>query len=544
MINIISLVLRWIANKFLSLILITVILMLGSFVKDYYDNYHLSIKELPILTIQMDELKQQVTISQEKSLVLINQFENATLDRVNSQLDKVNQEIKRIEEQRKELGLTQYILGSSDFLKQKKLDLVIIFLKQEQDYLSQLSSRESVKQELVVLRKKHVIAYHELKGFEEKNKMAFWVQSRLIKIGKYKELYDKNHIAYKNYQNKLKQLRSSKPRLVIPTKQVDEALALINQRIASHNKNVGSVFGKIINEFSNKLLLAIPILIVLISVPILLRAIFYYVFAPLASRRPPICIFPDDSGVIEGIAQGLNDEHNSTKISAVSIQLNINKNQELLIHSDYVQSSSIDGRQDTKWLLSNSLPLSSILSGMLALSRVRTDSNETIVISSSKDPLIEIGTLSLPEGSAMVLQPHCLIGVLQKKEFPLHISRHWRLLSLQAWLTLQLRYLVFHGPATLIIKGCRGIRVEKAGNGRRISQAATVGFSSNLKYSTTPSETFFPYLIAQKPLLNDIFTGDSGFYVYEELLGNNTKSGIGFKGLEGVSDAVLKVFGI
>ena len=48
----------------------------------------------------------------------------------------------------------------------------------------------------------------------------------------------------------------------------------------------------------------------------------------------------------------------------------------------------------------------------------------------------------------------------------------------------------------------------------------------------------------KKPLLNDIFTGDSGFYVYEELPRNNTKSGIASRGLEGFGDAVMKVFGI
>ena len=41
---------------------------------------------------------------------------------------------------------------------------------------------------------------------------------------------------------------------------------------------------------------------------------------------------------------------------------------------------------------------------------------------------------------------------------PANITRHWRLASLHAWLTLQLRYLVFHGPCQLLLKGCRGVR--------------------------------------------------------------------------------------
>jgi hypothetical protein len=34
----------------------------------------------------------------------------------------------------------------------------------------------------------------------------------------------------------------------------------------------------------------------------------------------------------------------------------------------------------------------------------------------------------------------------------MRIARHWRLRSLSAWLTLQLRCIVFHGPAKLTVK--------------------------------------------------------------------------------------------
>jgi hypothetical protein len=181
---------------------------------------------------------------------------------------------------------------------------------------------------------------------------------------------------------------------------------------------------------------------------------------------------------------------------------------------------------------------------MVALTRIRTDNTEMVVVSSQNDPLSELGVIGLPEGSAVVLQPRSLVGVMHSKDLPIKITRHWRIFSLHAWLTLQLRYLVFHGPAELIIKGCRGIRIERAGIGRRISQAATIGFSANLQYSTTRSETFFPYLISKQELFNDGFTGDSGFYVYEEMPQLGRKSGIAGRGLDGAIDALLKVFGI
>jgi hypothetical protein len=41
-----------------------------------------------------------------------------------------------------------------------------------------------------------------------------------------------------------------------------------------------------------------------------------------------------------------------------------------------------------------------------------------------------------------------LIGIILPQDQPVAISSHCRLVSLHAWLTLQLRFIVFGGPAT------------------------------------------------------------------------------------------------
>lgn len=53
-----------------------------------------------------------------------------------------------------------------------------------------------------------------------------------------------------------------------------------------------------------------------------------------------------------------------------------------------------------------------------------------------------------------------------------------------------LRYLSFEGLVTLIVKGCRGARLESASTGRTISQDATLGFSTNARYATLRAEPF------------------------------------------------------
>ena len=70
-----------------------------------------------------------------------------------------------------------------------------------------------------------------------------------------------------------------------------------------------------------------------------------------------------------------------------------------------------------------------------------------VVVSSLDDALGEVGVIELPAGAAMVIQPRSLAGIVKPQGVPVNITRHWRLGSLHAWLTLQLRYLVFHGPA-------------------------------------------------------------------------------------------------
>lgn len=115
---------------------------------------------------------------------------------------------------------------------------------------------------------------------------------------------------------------------------------------------------------------------------------------------------------------------------------------------------------------------------------------------------------------------------------------------MQAWLSFQLRYLVFHGPASMIVKGGRGVRIEPVIEGRAIEQVSTVGFSANLQYSVSRTETFMAYLCGKKGLLRDRFSGQSGFFMYEEMSGSSKRSGVTGKGFEGVADAVLKLFGV
>jgi uncharacterized protein (AIM24 family) len=232
----------------------------------------------------------------------------------------------------------------------------------------------------------------------------------------------------------------------------------------------------------------------------------------------------------------------------VSVPIDVGAEEELLVLANFLQSSSRPARKQTVWLLNWQIPLSSIASGMYALTSIRPEGTvpTRVVVSAQADAFGEVGILEIPKGAAMVVQPRSLAGIVKPAGSSVAITRHWRLLSLHAWLTLQFRYLVFHGPCKLILTGCRGIRTEESqtDQARLINQAATLGFSANLDYRTTRCETFVSYLRGQEDLFNDLFAGGPGRFVYEEVPSGGRKGDVTGRGLEGLVDSVLKAFGV
>ena len=278
---------------------------------------------------------------------------------------------------------------------------------------------------------------------------------------------------------------------------------------------------------------ALAILAVAIFAPFLVKAFMYFVIAPFASRRPALRLAVADRGEVQDSSGG----------SAASQTVRLEPGNELLLVPEAVQSTPEGAEKRTKWLLSWSMPLSSLASGMVALVRIRARSPDAVVISATDDAFAEVALIAIAQGSSMVVRPRALRGLLQPIGRPARISRHWRLRHLSGWLTLQFRFLVFHGPCTLVVQGRRGVRLEPAGSGRGINQAATLGFSAGVAYSVSRSEAFGAYLLGKQELFNDSFAG-TGCYLYEEVPRPATKGGLWGRGLRGLGDAALKIFGL
>lgn len=343
-------------------------------------------------------------------------------------------------------------------------------------------------------------------------------------------------------QQKALLLASSSPeveRLLEVRERKQQEIAIAAGLVESQRRRVEQDPGqRLLSAAKAALPTALWILAGLMLAPILIKAFLYFVLAPLAARLPPIRILPD------GEARDIS----APGSSAVSLPLDVRSGEEILVHADFLQSSSQPARKETQWFLNPHLPFTSIASGMFVLTRIRPEAegDTRVVVSSQNDAFGEVGAIGIPERAAMVVQPRSLAGVVKRVGSPVSITRHWRLGSLHAWLTLQLRYLAFHGPCTLVLKGCRGVRAERPDpdRPRLINQAATLGFSANLDYRNTRCETFVSYLRGKEALFNDLFAGGPGVFLYEEMPAAGRRGGIVGRGLEGVLDALLKAFGI
>ncbi len=276
---------------------------------------------------------------------------------------------------------------------------------------------------------------------------------------------------------------------------------------------------------------AIALVFILVS-PFLIRLLCWFVLAPAVMRRPQIRIAGSKSAPIAPAER-----------SAASVGLRLTAGEELLVRQGFLQSTSDAGPKSTRWLLDPRHPFTSIAAGLTFLTRIRGEGEQT-TISATHDPFAEVTVLTLPAGSSCVLQPRALAAVAQPIGPPLRMTSHWRLLSLNAWLTLHLRFLVFHGPARLVLKGGRGVRIERAEQGRVFGQDQVVGFSTDLGYAVTRTETFWPYFLGREPLLKDRVTAGGGVLILEEAPMAAGGAGRTPRGIEGAIDAVMKVFGL
>lgn len=318
-------------------------------------------------------------------------------------------------------------------------------------------------------------------------------------------------------------------------RQAQKRQAELTQGVEEARNGLGQIAERY--ELARQARTALLILLAIIATPFLIRTLFYYVFAPLAERRAAIRIALPNAEPNTG-----TPPISPSDPSRISIPVTLERGEELLIRQDYLQTSPVEAVKETRWLLDYGHPLSSIATGLFFLTRVRGSGSTTV--SAVKDPFAELTQIALPRSASCVLHPRALVALVQPVGETMRITSHWRLFSLNAWLTMQLRFMVFHGPGRLIVKGGRGVRVEQAEAGRVFGQDQLVGFSADLSYSVTRTETFAPYLFGREQLFKDKVEEGDGLLIIEEAPYAGRAGSEVRRGLEGAFDAGMKAFGL
>lgn len=510
---------------------------------DSYFNYWKLKSEIKILTNERDYL---ITIRNTKDANINLEFALQKHILKYSQWKNTDQQIKAAEDlpnlqKRHEELYLQVIQADSAY--QKQASILVTTKKIAPQNVAAATA------ELARLRDVHVAVYNQLQDVNHRKVAAEAAVANLATLQKNRDVFYLEVTQANDQYQKQKQiaegLKNSLANVNNMVDQVDveiKGMSLeIDNLIKTHQSNWMTESMENLNyAFS----LALTILISGFLLRIAIKCVYYFVFAPITSRRAAVVLLSDVSGHVNGLSQDASKAMEQLHISTVSCSTKINEIEEILIHPEYLNGSGTHCITDTKWVLDWAYPLSSMAAGLFALTRIRTASSDTVFISAAQDPLAEVAVISIPTGSAFVFQPRRLIGVIQPKDHPVKITKHWRLGSLHAWMTLQLRFLVFHGPVKLIVTGCRGIKIEPAGTGHSINQAGIIGFSANLAYSTKRAEPFNAYLTGSQELLNDSFAGGPGYFVYEVLPHDGKKGGLWTgRGLDGLTDAVQKVFG-
>ena len=263
--------------------------------------------------------------------------------------------------------------------------------------------------------------------------------------------------------------------------------------------------------------------------PLLSRTVWYFVLAPLATWAMPVRL-THDGGQQAAFAC-------SPAVKRLTVELE--PGESLYARAACVKDYAAAAGKRTEFMWNWSAPLVSYAAGLWELTRV--DGGETgcsVSLWRGDDADRQLVVVSLADHPGLVFRPRYLIGVIEKPG-GLRLRRRWRLLSLQAWCTLQLRYIMLEGTGRVVLAALGGIEAASPSAGERcVSQSAVAGFDSRLQYGVRRNETFWPYLRGREPLFDDRFAGDESYLVAVAA----DRAGL-LAGLDTWFDRALGVFG-
>ena len=234
----------------------------------------------------------------------------------------------------------------------------------------------------------------------------------------------------------------------------------------------------------------------ILLLPLALRSFWYFGLMGLAERGRSIQLVPPDA---DGAATADPPEPRLT--------LTVQPGDVLRVRSGFVTRR--EGTPDTELVFGGwSHPFSSLASGLVTLDRFRPTDTPWHVTLGDDEPDTQLLVLRLDQHPGFVVHPAHVVAILGQPR----VLRRWRLGHLHAWMTFQFRYLLFEGSGAVVLAGLGHLEGESVqGNAAGVASARVLGFDGRLAYRTARTRPFFPYLVGNRPLTEDLFDGEHLF---------------------------------
>ena len=159
------------------------------------------------------------------------------------------------------------------------------------------------------------------------------------------------------------------------------------------------------------------------------RLAFFYVLAPKVSRLPGLRPVHYVGGKVSAQAVVTSRPQDPGLISTASVSLQLHPHETLYVRHRFLQSRSNAFDMGTQWIFDWRMPLSSIAAHLLVLTRIRAleTPRDLVLASTGADAMGELSVLTVPEGSALVIRPRNLVGIIRSSDQRVRITREWKL---------------------------------------------------------------------------------------------------------------------
>ena len=231
--------------------------------------------------------------------------------------------------------------------------------------------------------------------------------------------------------------------------------------------------------------------------PLLWKAFWYFVLAPIAKHASPVRI------------TGTKAESNRLLVeeSRKNLSVLLQPGERLVTRMAWLHQYTRSGTKRTRFLLDWKAPFISYASGLAELTEIAIPGDGTateVVLSSAEDPDAYLCAIRLEDHPGLVVYPSQVVGLTGN----LRVSARWKWWNLHSWISGRLRYILFSGTGSLFVRGTGGVHpIQVKDQPVRLSEPVLSAFESTLPFLTVRTETFWPYYRRLVPLFDYEFQG-------------------------------------